>query len=202
MYGVGLNGNFTSTSNRNLPDVSLFAADGFWSHFLVFCESDLAPCNYSNESDALAMAAGGTSFVAPQLGGIMGLINQASSSRQGQANYNFYALAALEYGTPSTPNTSITAPSLYTCEASNVNAISTYSGIFPYCLFYNINRTSQVGSNSCLGSNNTGCLVDNNDQPCATGTPDCYTNTSGDAYGLLSNSTSTFEVAVPSKRGI
>ncbi len=201
VYGVGLSSNFTSTSNRNLPDVSLFAADGFWSHFLVFCESDLAPCNYSNESDVLTMAAGGTSFVAPQLGGIMGLINQASSTSQGQANYNFYALATLEYGAPGTPNTSVTAPSLYTCEASNINAISTYSGIFPYCIFYSINRTSQVGSNSCLGSNNKGCLIDNNDQPCATGTPDCYTNTSGDAYGLLSNSTSTFEVAFPQSAG-
>lgn len=201
VYGVGLNGNFTSTSNRNLPDVSLFAADGFWGHFLVFCQSDVAPCDYSNSTDALSMAAGGTSFVAPQLGGIMGLINQATASRQGQANYTLYALAAQEYGTPNAPNNSAGAPSLYTCEGSNVNAISAYSGIFPRCTFYNINRTSQFGFTSCVGGNNNGCLVDNNDQPCATGTPDCYTNTSGDAYGLLSNSTSTFENAFPQSAG-
>ena len=202
VYGVGLNGNFTSTSNRNLPDVSLFAADGLWGHFLVFCQSDVVPCDYSSGSDILTgLAAGGTSFVAPQLGGIIGLVNQATSSRQGQANYAFYNLAAQEYGTPSAPNTSIAAPSLYTCEGSNINAISTYSGIFSSCIFYSVNRTSQFGFNSCVGGNNNGCLVDNNDQPCATGSPDCYTNTGGDAYGLLSNSTSTFEVAFPQSAG-
>ncbi len=78
VYGVGLNGNFTSTSKRNLPDVSLFAGDGLWRHFLMFCESDVAPCEYSDPSDAIALAAGGTSFVAPQLAGILGLVNQAT----------------------------------------------------------------------------------------------------------------------------
>lgn len=202
VYGVGLHGNYTSTTNRNLPDVSLFAADGLWSHFLVFCQSDVAPCDYSNGSDILTgLAAGGTSFVAPQLGGIMGLINQATASRQGQANYTLYAMAAQEYGAPNAPNTSAGAPSLYTCEGSNVNALSTYGGVFPRCTFYNINRTSQYGFDSCVGGTNSGCLVDNNDQPCATGTPDCYTNTGGDAYGLLSNSTSTFENAFPQSAG-
>jgi subtilase family serine protease len=138
VYGVGLSGNFTSTSNRNLPDVSLFASSGLpWYHMLVYCESDVAPCDYSDPDDVMAMAAGGTSFVAPMVNGILGLINQAWASRQGQANYTFYALAAQEYGTPSAPNTSTTAPSLYTCEGSNVNAISTYGGIFRNCIFYN-----------------------------------------------------------------
>ncbi len=214
VYGVGLNGNYTSANKRNLPDISLFASDGVlykgtsyfgvpvWQHMLLFCESStLASCDYANDYDAYAMSGGGTSFVAPQLGGIIGLINQATASRQGQANYTFYALAAQEYGTPSTPNVSTTAPSLYTCEGSNINAISTYSSIFQSCIFYNINRTSQHGYDTCLGSNNTGCLVDNNDQPCATDTLGCYTNKAGDAYGLLSNSTSTFEPAFPQSAG-
>ncbi len=206
VYGVGLNGNYTSTSNRNLPDISLFASDGgingglIWQHVLLFCESDFATCDYSNPDDAFAGAAGGTSFTAPMMGGILGLINQATS-RQGQANYTLYALAAQEYGTPGVPNTSTSAPSLYTCEGSNVNAISTYGSIFPHCTFYNLNRTSQFGSNSCLAGNNNGCLVDNNDQPCSTGTPNCYTNTPGDTYGLLSNSTSSFENAFPQSAG-
>ena len=206
VYGVGLSSNFTSTSNRNMPDVSLFASDGgingflVWQHALLFCESDLAPCDFSTPEYALSMAAGGTSFTAPMMGGILGLINQAES-RQGQANYTLYALAAQEYGTPSAPNTSTTAPSLYTCEGSNINAISTYHSVFPKCTFYNLNRTSQVGSSSCLGGNNSGCLVDNNDQPCQTGSTNCYTNTNGDSYGLLSNSTSSFENAFPQSAG-
>ena len=205
VYGVGLSGNYTSTSNRNLPDVSLFAGDGFWGHLLMFCESDAAPtgsCDFTNSDNDYVLSAGGTSFGAPQLAGIIGLINQATSSRQGQANYTFYSLASLEYGTPHNPNFSTSAPSLYSCEGSNINAIGNYStGTFGACLFYNINRTSQVGFNSCLNGNGSGCIVDNNDQPCITGTPDCNTNHHGDSYGLLSASTSSFEVAFPQSFG-
>lgn len=202
VYGVGLNGNYTSTSNRNLPDVSLFAGDGFWSHALLFCETDFGfGCDYSVGAIAFALSAGGTSFVAPQLAGILGLVNQATSSRQGQANYMFYSLAAQEYGTPSSPNTSYTAPSLYSCEGSNLNAIGNYGSLFRSCMFYDINRTSQLGFNSCLNGNNDGCLVNNNDQPCVVGTPNCHVNTRGDLYGLLSASNSIFEVAFPQSAG-
>ncbi len=70
------------------------------------------------------------------------------------------------------------------------------------CVFQDVNRTQQVGSQSqCLNGNNAGCLIDNNDQPCVTGTPDCYTNTQGDRYGLLSTSTTTFETAFPQSFG-
>ncbi len=202
VYGVGLNGNYTSTSNRNLPDISLFAADGLWSHVLVFCESDVAPCDYSNDSDAYALAAGGTSFVAPQLAGIVGLVNQATGVRQGQANYNFYSLATLEYGTPGAPNTSTTVPSLYTCEGSNFQAIIIYGngGIFPNCMFYNVNRTD-IYEQFCINGDSSGCFDTNNDQPCATGTPNCYINTNGDRYGLLSTSSSTFQGAFPTSFG-
>ena len=203
VYGVGLGSNYTSTHNRNMPDVSLFAGDGFWAHLLMFCESDFGfPCDYTNNNaDYFALSAGGTSFTAPQLAGILGLINQATSSRQGQANYMFYSLAALEYGSPGAPNTSTTVPSLYTCEGSNINAISASLGIFGNCLFYNVNRTSQVGSSSCLNGNNTGCLVDNNDQPCQTGTANCFTGTQNDMYGLLSVSNSSLEAAFPQSAG-
>ncbi len=209
-YGVGLSTNYSSTTYRNLPDISLFASDGAstWSHVLLFCESDLAPCDYSNGSDAMTMAAGGTSFVAPQLAGLIGLINQAWPSgspaqptRQGQANYTFYALAAAEYGTAGAENASTTEPSVYTCEGSNINAISTYSSIFPSCTFYDINRTSQHGASTCLAGDNAGCLVSSNDEPCMTGSPSCYTSTGSDMYGLLSNSTNTFESAFPASAG-
>ncbi len=202
VYGVGLSTNYTSATMRNLPDVSMFASDGsLWQHVLVFCESDLATCDYGNPNDIIYMAAGGTSFVAPMLNGILGLINQATASRQGQANYEFYALASHEYGSPSAPNTSTTAPSLYTCEGSNVNAISTYGSIFRNCVFYDLNRTAQYQTNTCVGHTNTDCLIDNNDQPCETGTTNCYTNTGGDFYGLLSTSTTSFRPACPQSAG-
>jgi subtilase family serine protease len=202
VYGVGLNGNFTSITHRNLPDISMYAAIGTpWLHFLLYCVSSIGPCDYSNGSDAFAQGVGGTSAVAPMLTGIIALINEANPSgngqatRQGQADYTFYALAGAEYGTPGSPNTSTSAPSLYTCEGSNINAITKYSNsnVFQTCNFNNINRTSQFGSTSCVDGTNTGCLVDNNGGACAAGSPDCYTGTTGDTYGILSLSTITFE---------
>src|SRR6202046_3383778 len=207
-YGVGLGSNFTSKSFRNLPDLSFFASDGgFWNHLLVFCDLNIGSCDYAVGSDAAALSAGGTSFVAPMLTGIIGLINQANPSgspaeltRQGQANYTFYALARNEYGTTAAENTSTTKPSVYTCE-SNPLAISTYSSVAPNCIFHELNRTPVVHTSTCVGANNTNCIQDNNVQPCVTGTTKCFTGTRGDEVGLLSLSTSVFDPAFPQSAG-
>jgi hypothetical protein len=214
-YGVGLSTNLSSTANRNLPDISLFASDGgspagiVWAHLLVYCESDAATCDYTNANDTIAMAAGGTSFVAPMVAGILGLVNQAwpsgnpaQTTRQGQADYTLYALGTAEYGIPGTPNTSSTAPSIYTCEASNVNAITKYGTIMQGCIFNEINRTPQAGTTTCVdGTNDSTCLVATNDEPCEASTTNCYIATTGDTYGLLSASDSTFEAAYVESSG-
>ncbi|MGA2654100.1 MAG: protease pro-enzyme activation domain-containing protein, partial [Terracidiphilus sp.] len=218
VYGAGLSTNYSSSTMRNLPDVSLFASNGVWNRGLLFCESDSIvqtgpttfvgtgsgggiPCDYSNSSDGGLMAAGGTSFVAPQINGLMAVVNQAhpsgnpaQPSRQGQADYTLYALAAYEYGTPGAENVSTTAPSVLTCE-SNYLAMAQYSSVFPSCVFYNINRTPLLGLQECSGTDSTSCIVDGNQMPCVTGDTDCYTATGGDAYGVLSISTSSFEPA-------
>jgi len=207
-YGVGLASNYSSSTKRNLPDVSLFASAGLWNHALLYCESDQSSgtgggttCDYSNESDGGSMAAGGTSFVAPQVNGLMAIINQAHPSgspaqptRQGQADYTLYALAAHEYGTPSAENLSTTKPSVLTCE-SNYLSIAEYSSVFPSCVFYNINRTPVQAKSTCSGTDSSNCVVDGNDQPCDKGSTDCYTKTSSDSYGILSISTTSFEPA-------
>ncbi len=85
---------------RDIPDVSLFAANGVWGHYYVFCDSDVAdggtactgaPSNWAG--------AGGTSFSSPILAGVQALVNQATGSSQGNPNTAYYALAAAEYGT-------------------------------------------------------------------------------------------------------
>ncbi len=130
VYGIGSTGNSnnTSTAFRNQPDVSLFAASGLWNHFLLFCDSDTgyAACTYSNSTDAYALKGGGTSFVAPQLAGVMALIVQKTGQRQGVANYTFYGLAAQEYGTTNAPN----ASELATCSGSAKGAAVGSSCIF------------------------------------------------------------------------
>src|SRR5216684_169049 len=60
---------------RDTPDVSLFAADGLWSHFYIFCWSDTKNGGAACGSDPSAWSgAGGTSFASPIMAGIQALI--------------------------------------------------------------------------------------------------------------------------------
>jgi subtilase family serine protease len=93
----GLYGN-PSDGVRDLPDVSLFAANGVWGHYYVVCYSDPkgngAPCTGAPSTWS---GAGGTSFVAPILAGVQALINQ-KWGRQGNPDYAYYTLAKTAYG--------------------------------------------------------------------------------------------------------
>lgn len=76
---------------RDLPDVSLFASNGFLGSFYLICQSDLTGgvCDLNN-----LPGYGGTSVSSPAFAGIMALVNQQTGSRQGNANYVLYKLAA------------------------------------------------------------------------------------------------------------
>jgi subtilase family serine protease len=79
---------------RDLPDVSLFGADGEISgSFYIDCEEDFvnAPCGLTTEE---FVEVGGTSVSAQVMAGIMALVEQKTGSAQGNANPTFYALAA------------------------------------------------------------------------------------------------------------
>jgi subtilase family serine protease len=82
-------------SHRDLPDVSLFASNGFNGSFYIICQRDITnvgSCNL-NELSFTFQGLGGTSASAPAFAGIMALVNQKMGSRQGNANYVLYALA-------------------------------------------------------------------------------------------------------------
>jgi subtilase family serine protease len=84
---------------RDIPDVSLFAGDGIWGHYYVFCWTDAQaggqPCS---GNPATWSGAGGTSFSAPIMAGVQALIDQKSASRWGNPDTVYYRLAAKEYG--------------------------------------------------------------------------------------------------------
>jgi len=85
-------------SVRDIPDVSLFAANGLWSHFYVFCYSDTANGGAAcTGSPSGWTAAGGTSFASPILAGVQALINQKTGTRQGNPNPMLYSLAANQF---------------------------------------------------------------------------------------------------------
>jgi hypothetical protein len=121
-----------SDSARDLPDVSLFAGNGLWGSLYVFCESDATPdgkCGFTT-SDVEHLAAGGTSFAAPAFAGIMALVEQKTNSIQGNVNYDLYKLAAAQFTTGTS------------CDSSTVSNNSA-------CVFYDIASNSGLpGSNA------------------------------------------------------
>jgi subtilase family serine protease len=137
---------------RDTPDVSLFAADGLWGHFYVFCWSDTvnggAACTGSPSGWS---GAGGTSFASPIMAGIQALINQRAGARQGNPNPTYYKLATTEYG--SSGNSS--------CNSSNGASVSNA------CVFYDVTLgdidVNCTGNHNCyLPSGSVGVLSNSN----------------------------------------
>jgi hypothetical protein len=89
---------------RDVPDVSLFGADGLVSgSFYIVCEQDLdvndAPCSLSTQEPfSTFVGVGGTSSSTPAFAAIMALVNQKLAAAgippgQGNADYVLYPLA-------------------------------------------------------------------------------------------------------------
>lgn len=141
---------------RDIPDVSLFAANGLWFHYYVFCFSDTSNGGTACTGDPSNWTgAGGTSFSAPILAGMQALVNQKVGGAQGNPDPVYYQLAASEYGASGST-------------ACNSNASGGPAGS---CIFYDITKAGTTAADM---------VVD-----CATGSPDCSTTTSGDSYGIL-----------------
>jgi len=166
---------------RDLPDVSLFASSGYNGSFYIVCESDFSPfgpapgfnqpCSLTNLS---FVGLGGTSASAPAFAGMMALVNQKTNTRQGNANYVLYNLAA---------------GSGASCDSSQPGANS--------CIFHDITKGNNAvpclpGSPNCgtPPENGLGVTVD----PATSSTP-AWSTTAGydlatglgtvDAYNLV-----------------
>src|SRR6267378_4018125 len=137
---------------RDTPDVSLFAADGLWGHYYVFCWSDTAnggsACTGSPDGWS---GAGGTSFSSPIMAGIQALVNQRVGARQGNPNPVYYQIAATEYG----------AAGSNSCNSSN--GVSAGNS----CVFYDVTLGDMdvncTGNHNCyLASGAVGVLATSN----------------------------------------
>jgi len=136
---------------RDTPDVSLFAADGLWSHYYLFCWSDTHNGGLGCGSDPSAWnGAGGTSFASPVMAGIQALINQKAGGPQGNPAPMYYQLAAAEYG--SSGNSS--------CNSDNGGAVASN------CVFYDVTSGDMdvdcVGPNCYLADGSVGVLSTSN----------------------------------------
>jgi hypothetical protein len=146
-YQLGISG--YNGTYHSIPDIAGFAANGFWGHVLVYCDSnDGATCASSSEFGL----AGGTSFVAPYMAGAAGLLVDYTGSRQGVLNPALYALAKAQY-----------------------TATATANGCYSSGQTNNIGVTTGLPAASCIFNDIT---TSNNDMPCAPGSTDCYSGTS------------------------
>jgi len=123
-WQTGLLGN-PSDGVRDIPDVSLFAANGVWAHYYVFCWSDVAEGGFACAGAPSGWAgAGGTSFSSPILAGIQALVQQKTGTAQGNPNPVYYSLANTEYG----------ATGSAACNSSRGKAVGST------CIFYDLTQ--------------------------------------------------------------
>ncbi|WP_263409258.1 Ig-like domain repeat protein [Terriglobus tenax] len=119
-----------SDNVRDLPDVSLFASNGFSGAFYIICQADAissgAGCNIAAPySDLLGV--GGTSVGSPAMAGIMALVAQKNGGgRLGNANYNLYALFNRQVTAGTGCNSSLTPNA-----ACNFNDVTTGTNSVP-----------------------------------------------------------------------
>jgi subtilase family serine protease len=120
---------------RDIPDVSLFAANGVWGHYYPFCFSGPGGTSCSLPPSEWP-GAGGTSFSSPIMAGIQALVNQKAGGPQGNPNVVYYALAAAEYG----------ASGDSSCNSTLGNAAGSS------CIFYDVTQGDMDAN--CTGTHN------------------------------------------------
>ena len=128
---------------RDIPDVSLFSANGLWGHYFVFCYSD--PANGRGGAACTGSpsgwsGAGGTSFASPILAAMQSLVNQRVGNTVGNPNPTYYAIANAEFG----------ASGNATCNSSNQSVPR--RGVSSTCVFYDVTQ-GDIDVN-CTGTNN------------------------------------------------
>jgi len=159
---------------RDIPDVSLFASNGFWDAYYSVCWSnpDTSPTvggGYTCTGAPSTWAGfGGTSVSSPIMAGIQALVNQKTGSRWGNPNVEYYYMASQEYG----------AGGSAACNSSTVNGSSNS------CVFYDITQ----GDNNPVCRSNGSSLIN------------CY-RPSGSTYGVLSTSNTADQPAYPTTTG-
>jgi subtilase family serine protease len=141
----GLVGN-PSDGVRDIPDVSLFAANGVWGHYYVYCYSNTAGQGSACTGAPSGWAgAGGTSFASPIMAAIQALVDQHNGFTTGAGNTapTYYSIAKTEYGSSGSS----------TCNSSNGNTVGSS------CVFYDVTQGDMdvncTGSHSCYKPSGT-----------------------------------------------
>jgi subtilase family serine protease len=145
-WQAGIFGNPTD-GVRDVPDVSLFAANGVWGHYIIICASDTGSGGVScSGAPSTWFGVGGTSASAPAMAAIQALVDEKWNIRAGNPNPTYYSIAKSEFGT--TGNS--------TCYSINQTSKSST------CVFYDVTQ----------GDNDVDCAYNG-----STFKADCYAPT-------------------------
>ena len=152
---------------RDLPDVSLFAADGFIGNFYVICEADILSGSCSNFN---FVSIGGTSVSSPAFAGLMALVDQKTAAHQGNPNFIFYKLAAAQSATTCNSSTGPASTCVFNdvtagtismpCATGSLNCTTSISGD-QYGILSGYNAGAGYDLATGLGSVNASNLVNN-----------------------------------------
>ncbi len=114
---------------RDIPDVSMFAANGLWGHFVTICYSDTANGGAScSGAPSTWSGFGGTSISAPVMAAIQALVDEKwNVSKVGNPNPTYYSIAKSEFG--SSGNSA--------CYSANQSA---RKGLGSSCAFYDVTQ--------------------------------------------------------------
>ena len=133
-FQLGVSG-MPNDNHRDLPDVSLFASNGFNGSFYIVCQRDATgagSCNLNNFGFTF-QGIGGTSASAPAFAGIMALVNQKTGQRQGNANYTLYSLAKLSGASCNSNGTTLPAATCTFNDVTKGNNAVPCAGKSPNC---------------------------------------------------------------------
>jgi subtilase family serine protease len=160
---------------RDLPDISLFASDGFMGSFYIICQQSqtFGVCNLTNFAGY-----GGTSVASPSFAGIMALVNQKMGSPQGVPGFALYQLATKQasafHDIPS--GSTIGGP----CSTGSPNCKTTTSGDV-YGVLTGYSTTTGYDLATGLGSVDANILVNNWNKATFTATTSTLTLNNGSA---------------------
>lgn len=115
---------------RDLPDLSIYAANARWNHAFMACYSKAGLSCVAGSF----YGSGGTSFSAPIMAGVQALINQRTGQRAGNPNPVYYAMASNQF------------------ESAGQSCESTPGNTNPGCIFHDI-TTGDITVN-CSGTLN------------------------------------------------
>jgi subtilase family serine protease len=157
---------------RDMPDVALFASNGFWDAYYVVCwsnpDTNAGGGFTCNGAPSTWAGFGGTSVSSPIMAGIQVLVNQKTGSRWGNPNTVYYALANTEYGSSGSS----------ACNSTTVDKTSNT------CVFYDVTQ----------GDNDAVC------RELSNVARNCYIPT-GDTFGVLSTSNTVDQPAYSTLTG-